>query len=117
MDLLQSVGESYGAAQSDHWVALGISCCKAGDEIGDAGARSSDRYSSFAGHASNASSNKGCILLMPADDRLYRRIDKRIEDLVDLRARNSEYPLHIMLFERFDDDICTRLLLTLFLVR
>jgi hypothetical protein len=54
---------------------------------------------------------------MSADDRLDRRVDERIEDLVDLRARNSEDPLHIMLFERFDDDICTRLLLTQFLLR
>ncbi len=112
MNLLQSVGESYGAAQSDHWVALGISCGKARDEIGDAGARSSDRYSS-----SDASSNKSCVLLMSADDRLDRRVNERIEDLVDLRARDSEDPLHIMLFERFDDDIRACLLLTLFLLR
>src|ERR1700749_91519 len=110
MNLLQSVGESYRATQSDHWVTLGISGCKARDEVGDAGARSSDRDSGFAGHPSNAPSNEGCILLMPADDRLDRRVDERIEDLVDLCARNSEYPLHIMLFECFDDDICTRLL-------
>ena len=39
-----------------------------------------------------------------------------VEDLVDLRAWDSEHPLDVMLFERFYDDIRTCLLLTLFLL-
>src|SRR6266404_3919077 len=78
-----------------------------GHQIGDARSRCRNGYSGLAGHASDASGDKRCILLVPANHRLNGGIDQRIEYLVDLCAWHSKNILRAPSLKSSHDDIRT----------
>ncbi len=110
MDLLQCFGSSDRPTERHHRVTLGVGSGQARRQIGDTGSRGCDGDASLAGHAADAASNEGRVLLMPADDRLDRRVNKRIEYRVDLGARNAKDMCHALHFQSADDQFGTDLL-------
>jgi hypothetical protein len=109
MDLLQCFGGGNSAAKCHHRVALGIGSGQARRQIGNTGTRRCDGNTRPARHAADAACNEGRVLLVPADHRLDLRVNKRIEDRVDLSAWHAEDMRHALHFQRTDDQFGTHL--------
>src|ERR1700751_216647 len=90
MKLFQSVRNRHCATNADDRIAFRGRRCETRDKIRAAWPRSDQCNSRFSGHAANAACYERGVLFMPANDSFNLRIQKRVEDLIDLRSRYAE---------------------------
>ena len=103
MNLLERFIGRHCTSECHNWISFRIGGCQPGHKIGNTWPGSGNGHAGLSRHASNASSNKSGILLVPAYDGFDLRIDQGVEDGIDLSSRNTENIFDSVGFKSLND--------------
>src|ERR1700758_4868142 len=105
MDLLQRLRNVDRSTQRYDGIALRIGGRQPGDQVRHPGAGRRDRDPCLARHTTDTARNERGILLVSADYGFDFRVDERIENSVNLGARDSEDMADTLRFKSTNDEL------------